>query len=397
MGHSQYAFRQVPVGSFVATPRMRELVNQVLDSGRISYGETSMAFERMFATAHDCRYGILSNSGTSSLHVAVQALKELYGWPDGAEVLVPASTFVATVNVVLHNNLTPVFVDIEPVSYGMDPDEAAQAVTPNTVAMIPVHLYGQPCRMVDGLLAISEAHDLMVIEDSCETMFVRQHGKVVGSMGDIACFSTYNAHIITTGVGGIATTDNPAYASKMRSLVNHGLDIEELNTDAWFSPRPTPGRSFRFTHAGHSYRITELEAALGVAQLECWRENLAIRARNATHLTAKLGMLSHHFEVELTLPQVAPGNEHAWMMYPIVLPEDVDKAHFTGYLNMMGIETRDMMPIVSQPIYQDMLRREDYPVADWTDRKGFYVGCHPAVTPDDIEYMAQVFEGYWHS
>lgn len=396
MGHSEHAFRQVPVGSFRATPRMRELVDSVLDSGRISYGPMGMAFERMFAGQHGCSYGILSNSGTSSLHVALQALKELYGWADGAEVLVPASTFVATVNIVLHNNLTPVFVDIESLTYGMDPKHAAQMVGPDTVAMIPVHLYGQPCLM-DELLPIATEHDLMVIEDSCEAMFVRHNGKLVGSIGDIGCFSTYNAHLITTGVGGIATTNTPAYASKMRSLVNHGLDITELNTDAWFSPQPMPGRSFHFTHAGHSYRITELEAALGMAQLESYEEMLAIRRRNAAHLTAKLTMLDHDLEIELTLPQTAPGNEHAWMMYPIVLPPDTNKQHFCGYLNMMGIETRDMMPIVSQPIYQDMLRREDYPVADWTDRQGLYVGCHPGLEPDDIEYIAQVFEGYWRS
>jgi len=396
MGHSEYAFRHVPVGSFRATPRMKELVDSVLDSGRISYGAMSMAFERMFAGQHGCPYGILSNSGTSSLHVAVQALKELHGWPDGAEVLVPASTFVATVNVVLHNNLTPVFVDIEGVTYGMDPREAEQKVSRDTVAMIPVHLYGQSCLM-DELLAIAAAHDLKVIEDSCEAMFVRHKGRLVGSMGDIGCFSTYNAHLITTGVGGIATTSSPAYASKMRSLVNHGLDIAELNTDAWFSPQPMPGRSFHFTHAGHSYRITELEAALGVAQLETYEEMLALRRRNAAHLTARLGMIAQYLGVGLVLPRVAPDNEHAWMMYPIVLPPETNKQHFCGYLNMMGVETRDMMPIVSQPIYQDMLRREDYPVADWTDQQGMYIGCHPDLTPQDIEYVAQVFEGYWRS
>jgi dTDP-4-amino-4,6-dideoxygalactose transaminase len=386
--------RKVTLGTFRSTERMESLVMEVLRSGRISYGPVSMAFERAFATLHDCKYAVLSNSGTSSLHVALQALKEHHGWKDGDEVIVPASTFVATVNVVLHNNMKPVFVDIEPLAYGLDPDRLEAAMTARTRCLMAVHLYGQACRMSE-IMPIARFHDLRVIEDSCETMFVKHHDKKVGSIGDIGCFSTYNAHLLTTGVGGLCTTNNEVLAAKIRSLVNHGLDIAELNTDEWFSPRPAPGRSFRFTHAGHSYRITELEAALGLAQLEVYHDILAGRRRNALHLTAKFHMMNRLLSAGLTLPEVLKGNEHAWMMYPIVLDEHkMPKEPFRKFLNDAGIETRDLMPITNQPIYRNMVDPFDYPIANWTNDCGIYIGCHQDITPDDIEYVAQVFEDW---
>lgn len=371
---------------------MEELVLEVLRSGRISYGPMSQAFERQFAELHDCQYAVLSNSGTSSLQVALQALKELHGWADGDEVIVPASTFVATVNIILHNRLKPVFVDIEPLSFGLDPALLEQAIGPRTRAVIPVHLYGQPCRMSD-ILPIAQAHDLKVIEDSCETMFVSHHGYMVGSMGDIGCFSTYNAHILTTGVGGFCTTNEPDYARKIRSLVNHGLAFSELNADEWFSPRPNITRSFWFTHAGHSYRITELEAAVGLAQLEVMDHILNTRRRNARHLTAKLTILNNHMNARLSIPMTLDGNEHAWMMYPIVLdPDRMPKDAFRAHLNEADIETRDLMPITNQPIYQGMLNPERFPIAEWTNTCGIYLGVHQDISPDDIEYMVQAFE-----
>jgi dTDP-4-amino-4,6-dideoxygalactose transaminase len=388
--------RPITTGTFRSTPEMEALVIEVLQSGHISYGQNSKRFEREFAALHDCKYGVLSNSGTSSLHVALQALKETFCWKDGDEVIVPASTFVATVNVVLHNNLKPVFVDIEALTYGMDPDLLEAAITPRTRGIIPVHLYGQACRMLD-ILNLAEVHDLSVIEDSCEAAFVGHHGMSVGSMGIIGCFSTYNAHLITTGVGGLCTTNEDYIAAKVRSLVNHGLDISELNTDEWFSPRPNPGRSFRFTHAGHSYRITELEAAIGLAQLDTHHEMLAARRRNANHLTARLTMLNGR-GAGMILPQVGEGNEHAWMMYPIVLsPVRMPKAAFTAYLNAAGIETRDMMPVTNQPIYKGMVDPDAFPISKWTNECGIYIGCHQDLQPSDIEYVAQVFEEWLSS
>lgn len=376
---------------------MRELVKEVLDSGRISYGPLSQSFERQFARLHGCKYGILSNSGTSSLHVALQALKEVHNWADGTEVIVPALTFIATVNIVLHNRMRPVFVDVEPDTYGIDGELLREAVTERTRAIIPVHLFGQPCDMT-SVESVAHEFSLKIIEDSCETMFVRHHEQVVGSMGDIACFSMYNAHLLTTGVGGIATTDSPIYASKMRSLVNHGLDIDELYVDDNFSPRPAMGRSFRFTHAGHSFRITELEAALGLAQLEDINQMLAIRFRNARHITRNLQAVNDEYDAQLTLPKVMPWNNHAWMMYPIVMEKQSvtqNKRFLMTHLNNAGIETRDMMPITNQPIFADYLKPQDFPVSNHINRSGFYVGCHQGLEEEDIEYMTGAFKHFY--
>ena len=388
--------RHVTTGTFKADAYTFDLIHDVLTSGRISYGEKSMLFERWFAELHDVQYAILSNSGTSSLHIALQALKELHGWEDGDEVIVPASTFVATINIVIHNNMTPVFVDIEPLSYGINPEEIERAITARTRAIIPVHLYGQPCQMTK-IMDLAAIHDLAIIEDSCEAMFVSHRGAKVGSMGQIGCFSTYNAHLITTGVGGISTTNDPSYAMKMRSLVNHGLDITELNTDENFSPRPVVGRSFRFTHSGHSYRITELEACLGLAQLQGHEQMLKTRRRNARHLTAVFQSLNDIFEHPFKIPEIVDGNEHSWMMYPVVLAHtQVDKKNFLKHLNDNHIETRDMMPILSQPIFEDWLPpdRLTFPVAHYIDENGFYIGCHQDLEPDDIEYVRQVITDY---
>lgn len=387
--------RHVGTGTFKATERMHELVTQVLASGRISYGPMSQRLEKEVAHLHNCDYGVLSNSGTSSLHVALQALKEVHGWADGDEVIVPALTFVATINVVLHNRLTPVFVDVEPDTFGMDPTLLMAAVTDRTRAVIPVHLFGQACRMT-SIMKVVEVYGLKVIEDSCETMFVSHFGSPVGSMGDIGCFSFYNAHLLTAGVGGMAVTNRPEYASKMRSLVNHGLDIGELNVDENFSPRPMTGRAFRFTHPGHSFRITELEAALALAQLEDKDHILGGRRRNARHLTASLGYLNDHWEAKLIPPAVGEGNEHAWMMYPIMIGNDnVAKTGLTRWLNENGIETRDMMPITNQPIFSSMLEPNDFTVADWINHKGFYIGCHQELEPDDMEYVKAVMGKYF--
>jgi dTDP-4-amino-4,6-dideoxygalactose transaminase len=372
---------------------MRLYLNQVIDSGRISYGEKSLAFEKKFAKLHECEYAILSNSGTSALQVALQAMKEINGWEDGDEVIVPATTFVATANIVVHNRMKPVFVDVDAVTYGLNPQFMEDAITERTRAVIPVHLFGQPCEMA-SIQGIAENHNLSTIEDSCETMFAKHHGFSVGGLGDIGCFSTYVAHLLVTGVGGICTTSSPAYAAKIRSLVNHGLEIEHLNPGDNFAATPTIGRRFHFDTIGHSYRITELEAAIGLAQLDDLyiEEMLTVRNRNAKHLTSGLHMLNRKHDV-FNPPKVLKHNTHSWMMYPILLNRDIDKEPLMKFLNENMIETRDMLPILSQPAYS-YLDHDDFPVSKWILESGFYVGCHQDLTPEDIEYVLQTLGEY---
>jgi dTDP-4-amino-4,6-dideoxygalactose transaminase len=377
---------------------MRELITQVLDSGQISYGPMSREFETKFANLHGCTYAILSNSGTSALHVALQAMKEIHGWQDGDEIIVPATTFVATPNIVIHNRMKPVFVDIESLAYGLDPEGILEAWTPKTRAIIAVNLFGQACRLKE-ITEIASRLGMQVIEDSCETMFATHHKKPVGSWGDIGCFSTYVAHLLVTGVGGLSTTNNPDYAAKMRSLVNHGLQLEFLNPDANFSPQPMPGRRFQFDAVGHSFRITEFEAALGLAQLETWGNMIRTRRRNAAHLRAGLNnLVNRYHDNPLILPETLPENTHSWMMYPVILAPKkgilISKEPLLEYLNAAGIETRDMLPIIGQPSYA-ALDPFDYPISEWIRKSGFYVGCHQYLEPDDMQYVVEVFDDYF--
>lgn len=405
--------RKITTGTFHATPRMHELIQEVLDSGWIGYGEKSKQFEQDFSAIHDCKYGILSNSGTSALQVALQAMKELHGWADGDEVIVPATTFVATPNIVIHNRMKPVFVDIESQRYGIDPTKIEAAITDRTRAIIPVHLFGQACDMT-SVMEIAHARNLRVIEDSCESMFVTHEGASVGSIGDIGCFSMYVAHLLVTGVGGVSTTNNPDYAAKMRSLVNHGLEVDSLNMDDNFAPRPMTGRRFRFETIGHSYRITEFEAALGLAQLDTYEEMLRTRRKNAYHLTAGIRIINKYQGNPIHLPEADHASEHddewqhARMMYPIVLnpkkPDTsisqlhvvIDKLHLLSYFTGCNIETRDMLPILGQPAYS-YLDPADFPVSRWIEASGFYIGCHQGLTGDDMQYVVDTLSDYFEA
>lgn len=388
--------RTVGVGGFEVTPEARDAVLAVLDSGRLSYGPVTKEFETTFARDHNLKFAAFCNSGTSALHVALQALKILHGWQDGDEVIVPAVTFVATSNIVIHNNLTPIFVDVEWGRYGLDPTLLEAAITPRTRAVIPVHLFGQACDM-RPIMEIARRHDLRVLEDSCETMYATYEGQSVGSFGDASAFSTYAAHVLVTGVGGLACSSRPEVAQLMRSLLNHGrdgiyiaIDDDQVEGDAL---KEVVARRFRFEHVGHSFRATEMEAALGVVQLRHAAELVGRRRAIAARLTEGL----RRFGERLILPTVQPGSEHSFMMYPIVTGPGVDRDALTFYLEEHGVETRQMMPLTNQPIYERLWPgiEDRYPVAREINGRGFYIGSHPAMSIDDAGYVVGVFADYF--
>lgn len=389
--------RNVPVGWVTLGARERELIAEVVDSGRITYGPMTIRFEREFAKLHGRSFALFVNSGTSALQIGLDALRLQHRWREGDEVLVPALTFVASSNIVLQNRMRPVFVDVDPLYYEMDPEQVERHLTPRTRAIMPVHLFGQPCDM-DPLMEIATARGLRVIEDSCETMYARYRGRITGSWGDISCFSTYVAHLLVTGVGGLTTTDDPDLAIRVKSLANHGRDSIYLSIDdddrtderGFFD---IVDRRFKFVDVGYSYRATELEAALGVAQLERWRESVALRGRNASLLRERLAP----FEEFLQLPAVRPGTEHVFMMFAIVARPPVDRDALVHHLESLGIETRPLMPLLSQPVCLEMFGdlRPQYPVATSLEEKGFYIGCHPDITPDDIDYVGDAFASFF--
>ncbi len=388
--------REVAVGGFKTSPRARRYVLQALDSGRLSYGPFHRRFESAFAAEHDSKHAVFLNSGTSALQIALQALKERYGWRDGDEVIVPSVTFVATANIVLHNRMKPVFADVDPLTYTLHPQRFLEKITKRTRAVIPVHLLGLPADM-RPILAIARQHGLRVIEDSAETMFARYEGKKVGSLGDIGCFSTYVAHYIVTGVGGLATTSDPALYVRLRSLMNHGRDSIYLSIDDDAGAKGKKlheivAKRFKFVSHGHSFRATELEAALGLAQLD--EKDAIVRARvgMAERLTAGL----RPFADRLQLPWAPPGRDHTYMLYGLVL-RGRDKKPLVNFLEDRGVETRDMLPLINQPVYRklygDLDRR--LPIARELNRSAFYIGCHQYMTPADADYVVEQFRAYF--
>lgn len=382
----------IGVGSLRLGANAERYVMEVLVSRRLSYGPFVQRFEQAMAKAHGVRFAIMSNSGTSALQAALQAMKERAGWGDGDEVIVPAVTFVATANIVIHNRMRPVFVDIEPDYYGIDPTKIETAITPRTRAILPVHLFGQSADM-EPVLEIAQRRGLRVLEDSCETMFAKYNGRSVGSFGDAAAFSTYVAHLITTGVGGLTLTDDPDLAVRVRSLVNHGRDsiyisIDDDRDKTREQLKMVIARRFSFTEIGHSFRVTELEGALGLAQFEEAEAMIIARRAIAAKLTEGLSNLEDH----VRLPRIRPGSEHSFMMYPVVLRKG-SKTEVTHALEERGIETRDMLPLVNQPLYRKLYgtREEDYPVAREINQNGFYIGSHPDITDTDLEQIVRSF------
>jgi perosamine synthetase len=389
--------RQIGVGGFRITDRARQLVLEVLDSNRLNAGPMMARFESSIAALHDRRFGLMCNSGTSALHIALAALKERDGWTDGDEVLVPALTFVASANVVLYNNLKPVFVDVDPRYYTIDPALIEARITSRTRAIMPVHIAGLPCDM-EPIMAIARARGLRVVEDSCEAMFVRDRGKPVGSFGEVACFSTYAAHVITTGVGGLAVTDDPVLLELMRSCMNHGRDPIYTRIDDDHGAKGADlfriaNSRFSFVRFGHSFRCTEMEAAVGVAQLEDRDQASRRRRELADRLTDGLSPL----QTTLQLPSARPGSEHGYMMYPLTLVDDrIPRAALIDHLESRGVETRYLLPLINQPIYRSAFGNLDaeYPVAARLNERAFYVGCHPDMSDEDADYVIAAFHAF---
>jgi len=383
--------QQLGVGSIQIRSKDREYINDILDTGRLSYGKYTRAFEKAFADAHDVSYALFCNSGTSALQVALHALKITYGYQDGDEVIIPALTFVATVNIVLQNNMKPVLVDVDPTFYEIDVAKIEQAITPRTRVIMPVHIGGLPCDM-PAIMALAKKHNLQVIEDSCETMFARSYNKPVGSYGDINCFSTYVAHILSTGVGGFITTQDKNLATLCKSLFNHGRNNIYIAMDDDTDKTPAEleqivKKRFQFEQVGYSYRATEFEAAIGLAQIEVYEEAIQARQSNAAYLSEGLQSVS-----QLQLPKKRMYTDHVYMFYPLLAKE---RDELCQYLEEHNIETRYLLPLTNQPVYKDMFNENDYPVAQMINKQGFYIGCHPGLTKADLDYMIMTIKEFY--
>lgn len=368
--------KTIDVGTLQLTARHRAKVMEALKSNRLSYGPMTEEFENKFAKIHKNKYGIFTNSGTSALQATIHAMKILYGWKDRDEIIMPATTFVATYNVILHNNLKPVLVDVDE-NFNINTKLIDKKITKKTRAIMPVHLLGKPADMKQ-IMAYAKSYGLKVIEDSCETMFM----KGVGT-GDVACFSFYIAHLLTTGVGGMAITNDKELADLIRSLIFHGRDNKYLQINDDDKPTKEIIESrFKFNHPGYSYRGTEVEAALGLVELENYKEMIATRQQNA----AILGVFLYKDQMSWFNNY---WKNHAFMMFPYFSD---DRDELILYMESKGITTRTLMPLLNQPYIKEDAKK--YSVSELILKRGLLFGCHQGLTPQDLNRIVQTIEEF---
>ena len=321
----------LPVASPWIGERELQYVTECVVSGWISSsGPFVHRFEELFARFCGVRHAIATSNGTTALHLAMLAL----GVGPGDEVIVPSLTFIATANAVTYTGATPVFVDCDPETWTIDVSAVAAAITPRTKAIIPVHLYGHPAHM-QPLLALAKRHKLAIVEDAAEAHGALYDGMPVGSIGDIGIFSFYGNKIATTGEGGMLVTNDDAIAGKVRLLRDHGMP---------------PGRRYWHTVLGYNYRLTSLQAALGVAQME--RINEIIDAK--LHI-ADLYRSGLQGVPGIILPGCAPWARNVYWLYSILIDEKRfgrSRDELMALLQEQGIDTRPFFPpLHRQPIY----------------------------------------------
>jgi len=231
---------------------------ETLRSGWLTTGARVSQFEADFGRYVGCRHAVAVNSGTAALHLALDAV----GVQEGDEVLVPTMTFAASAEVVLYFKAKPVLVDCRRSTMNLDPDQLEKAITTKTKAIMPVHIGGQPCDM-DRILEIARVRHLKVIEDAAHALPTRYRGRMVGTIGDITCFSFYATKTITTGEGGMATTEHPEWAERMRIMSLHGI-----SRDAWKRYTAEGSWYYEILYPGYKYNLTDVAAALGIEQLK---------------------------------------------------------------------------------------------------------------------------------
>lgn len=365
--------RKVDVGTLQLSSKHIKKALQALKSNRLSYGPMTEEFERRFANKHKNKYGIFVNSGTSALQAAIHALKILNNWKNGDEIIMPATTFVATYNVIKQNSLKPVLVDVA-TDFNIDVELIEDKITPKTRAIMVVHLLGKPANMKE-ILKIAKKHNLKVIEDSCETMGVKGVAR-----GDVTCFSFYIAHILTTGVGGMATTNNKKLADLIRSLIFHGRDNKylQIDDDNKYDEDIIHSR-FRFNHPGYSYRGTEVESALGLVEMDLLDKYIEKRQKNARYLNEKLNMHSEDYF-----------NNNACMLFPIVTDR---RNELMEFLEKRGITTRTIMPLINQPYIK--VKQTDYKVSYILTKCGLLIGCHQDLTKQDLDYIVKSIKEFY--
>jgi len=344
----------------------RRHLMDAFDSGWISsQGAYLEAFEELFAVFTGSRFALATCNGTTALHMALLAL----GTKPGDQVLVPTFTYVATANAVTYCGAEPVLVDCEEDTWNMDPARAEAALTDRTVGIIPVHLYGHPCDM-DPLRDLAERHGLWILEDAAEAHGARYRDRNVGTLGDVAAFSLFGNKVITTGEGGIVTTDDERLAERMRRIRGQGMD---------------PKRRYWFPEVGYNYRMTNLAAALGVSQLK------KIDRLIAAHRQVAHWYLQELAEVPgLVMPVEREDVHSVFWLFSLRLRAAEDRPELRDELMWRlledGIDTRPFFhPMHTMPVYD---QDGDFRVADRIARSGLSLPSSPRLDHDDVRHIA---------
>jgi len=366
----------------------RRAIAEPLESGWVVQGPKVQEFERRFGDYIGAGNAVATTSCTTALHLAVAVL----GLKPGDEVLVPAFTWVSTANVVEYMGATPRFCEIELDTFNVDPARFERAIGPNTVGMIPVHLFGL-CADMDAVNAIARKHGLWVVEDAACALGAWQGGRHAGTLGDIGAFSFHPRKSITTGEGGMLTTDDPERAELARTLREHGADRSDLS-------RHETTHSFLlsgFDHLGYNYRMTDLQGALGCAQMERADELLDERRRLAARYDGALAGLDW-----LSTPAVPEGNVHGYQSYVCLYGvepslDSLGRLHDERNELMLRLEQRGIAtrqgthaPVATGYYSRKYgLREQDFPAAVIAERLSIALPLYPGMSDDDQDLVVE--------
>ena len=359
--------RSIPLARPDVGPRELELVSQVLRSDTLAIGPFTDRFEAGIAAVAGRREGVACSSGTAGLHLGVRALEI----GEGDEVITTPFSFVASANCLLYERAVPRFVDIEEDSLGIDPDLIEIAASSRTRAILPVHVFGRPCR-IEAVEAMARRRGWAIIEDACEGLGSTVAGRPLGGFGDVAVFAFYPNKQITTGEGGMVVTDDPALAETMRSLRNQGRDAD--------------GTWLRHVRLGYNYRLDEMSAAVGVAQLERLQELRAGRARVAAAYERALGDRDW-----VRLPRAGAGETVDWFVYVVRLHADIDRDGLIGRLAALGVPSRPYFaPIHLQPFYRSTFgfKPGDFPVTERIAASTLALPFSSRLTDEEVQHVA---------
>jgi len=336
-------------------------------------GPNIQEFENRLADYVGVNYAVTFNSGTSALHAILAA----YGIDKGDEVIVPSFTFIATANAPFFVGAKPVFADIEDKTYGLDPEDVERKITARTKAIMPIHYGGSPC-FIEELRQIAQKHNLLLFEDAAESLGAKVNGKSVGSFGDAAMFSFCAPKVITTGEGGVVVTDSKDAYENLKLIRSHG----RAETADYFSS----AECFEYVTLGYNFRMSNITAALGIAQLEKIDKIIGMRREKAEMLSAKLSRIA-----EIELPHPPDGFYHLYQMYTIRVKEGEEKRDgLSAHLTEKGIMTKVYFPLIHLThFYKNKMGYKcDLPVTDKLSKQVLTLPMYPELSEEEISCIA---------